>query len=300
MRRAAILYPGEMGAALARALRDRGVPCVSPIADRSPITRERAREVGIAPCETLAEAVWDADLIVSVVPASEADAVAAQVAAAFLPSEPASARPVFLDANSTDPRLMPRIAERLAGSGIECLDGAFIGPASRVGRDTVLLLSGTKAERVAEVLAPALAVRVVGAEPGQASAVKLAVSVATKGLIALVLEALAAAQAVGARDHAIALLASVYPGLFEVARRALPTYPRHIARRRAEIEDAVAWLAAEGQDAVMARATAALFQRLEAAGLDRARDWTFEEVIRDMGAQDVQAQDADKNVSQTS
>lgn len=292
MNRAAILHPGEMGAAVARALREQGIACSGFVEARSAATRARAREVGIAPCATLAEAVRDTDLILSLVPAAEAAAVAAQVAAALGNPEPGSTRPLFLDANSTDPRLVPRLAALAEDAGMDFVDGALVGPASKVGQDTVLLLSGAQAGKAAEVLAPALAVRVVGTEPGQASGLKLALSVVTKGLVALVLETLDAAHVVGAEDHAAALLASVYPGVFEVARRVLPTYPRHIARRLAEVRDAADWLRSQGRAAPMARATADLFTRLEAAALDPDRDQSFEAVTHVFLARNVLAEDA--------
>lgn len=292
MTRVAILHPGEMGAAVAHALRDKGISCFGLIEGRSAATQARAQVSGMTLCGTLAEAVQDSDLIISLVPASEAVAVAAQVAAALGSAQPDSARPLFLDANSTDARLVPRLAEIASGAGLDFVDGALVGSAARVRQDTVLLLSGAQAGRAAEALAPALAVRVVGTEPGQASGLKLALSVVTKGLVALVLETLDAAHSVGAEDHAIALLASVYPGVFEVARRVLPTYPRHIARRRAEVQDAADWLRSHGRAAPMARATADLFARLEAAGLDPARDSTFEAVAHVFLARNVLAEDA--------
>lgn len=292
MNRAAILHPGEMGAAVARALRDRGIACAGFVEGRSAATRARAQEAGIALRGTLAEAARGSDLIVSLVPASEAAALAAQVAAALGPTEPGGARPLFLDANSTDPRLVPRLAAIAEQGGMDFVDGALVGPANRIGQDTVLLLSGAHAGRAAEALAPAFPVRVVGTEPGQASGLKLALSVVTKGLVALVLETLDAAHVVGAEDHAAALLAAVYPGVFEVAHRVLPTYPRHVARRRAEVQDAADWLRSEGRAAPMARAAADLFARLEAAGLDPARDRTFEAVAQDFLARNVLAEDA--------
>lgn len=292
MTKVAILHPGEMGATIARALRESGIACSGFVAGRSAATQARAREAGIVLCATLAEAVRGSDLIFSLVPASEATAVAAQVAAALGSPEPGAARPLFLDANSTDPRLVPRLAAIAEQAGMDFVDGALVGPASRVGQDTVLLLSGAQGGRVAEALALALAVRVVGTEPGQASGLKLALSVVTKGLVALVLETLDAAHVVGAEDHATALLASVYPGVFEVARRVLPTYPRHIVRRVAEVQDAADWLRSAGRAAPMACATADLFTRLEAAGLDPDRDQSFEAVTQDFLLRNVLAKAA--------
>src|SRR5690606_34066710 len=114
---------------------------------------------------------------------------------------------------------------------------------------------------------------------GQASTLKLALAVVTKGVVALGLEALGAARAAGAERDAAELLADLYPGVWNLVGRVLPSYPRHVARRRAEVEDAAAWIEGGGLPAPMARATAELFARVEAAGLDPDRDWSFDAVV---------------------
>jgi 3-hydroxyisobutyrate dehydrogenase-like beta-hydroxyacid dehydrogenase len=278
--RAAILYPGEMGAAFGRALRAHGMACATVVDGRGEATRRRAQEAGIEICANFTDAIEGCALIVSLVPARAAAAVAAQVAAACRGKSPGAGAPVlYLDANSTAPADLARIAGTVEAAGLACVDGAVVGSASRVGHETVLLLSGPEAGRAAALLSPAVAVRVVGPVLGQASALKLVLAVVTKGVVALGLEALGAARAAGAEHDAAELLADLYPGIWDLVRRVLPSYPRHVARRREEVEDAAAWIEAEGLPAPMARATAELFARVEAAGLDPDRDWSFDAVI---------------------
>lgn len=281
MSRAAILYPGEMGAAVSRALQARGADCVTVVEGRSDATQQRAREAGIALCASLWDAIAGCGLIVSLVPARAAATVAAEVAAAGRePSDGgADARPLYLDLNSTAPADLAEIAGAVETAGFACVDGAVVGPASRIGQETVVLLSGPDAARAASLLAPAMAVRVVGSSLGQASALKLALAVVTKGVVGLGLEAFGAARAANVESDAAALLADLYPGIWDMVRRVLPSYPRHVGRRREEVEDAAAWIEAEDLPAPMARATAEVFARVEAAALDPDRDWSFETVV---------------------
>jgi 3-hydroxyisobutyrate dehydrogenase-like beta-hydroxyacid dehydrogenase len=276
----AILYPGEMGAAFGRVLHARGAICATVVGGRSEATRRRAGEADIVVCPSMVKAVEGCTLIVSLVPARAGQAVAAQVAEAFdAGTVAAGAQPLYLDANSTAPADLADIAGVVEAAGLTCVDGAVFGPASRVGQETITLLSGPDAARAAALLSPAMAVRVVGPALGQASALKLALAVVTKGVVALGIEALSAVRAAGADRHAAELLAELYPGIWDLVRRVMPSYPRHVARRRAEVEDAATWIEAEGLPAPMARATAEIFARVEAAGLDAGRDWSVDAVI---------------------
>ncbi len=280
MSRIAILHPGEMGAAFGRALSAHGAACTTVTAGRGEATRRRAREAGIEACPRLEDAIDGCALIVSLVPARAAQAVAAEVAGACRgKAAGAAVRPLYLDANSTAPADLAHIAGVVEAAGLACVDGAVFGPASRIGQETVVLLSGPEAARAAALLSPAMAVRVVGPALGQASALKLALAVVTKGVVALGLEALGAARKAGVEGDAADLLADLYPGIWDLVRRVLPSYPRHVARRRAEVEDAAAWIEGDGLPASMARATAEVFTRVEAAGLDPGRDWSFDAVV---------------------
>ncbi len=266
-----LLYPGEMGAALARRLGGAGWRVVTCLEGRGAATRARAVEAGIEPLASLPAVAAAADVVVSLVPPGAAAEAAAAFAAAA--ASAAAARPVYLDANSVSPLVATAVAGVVRGAGCEAVDGAFVGGAAGLGPDpappaaTVLYLSGPAAATLGELLGEALPVRVVGVEVGRASAFKLAFAGFNKGLVALLLEAAAAGELAGLHAELLERLRAFYPGAVATVERLLPSYPRHAARRAVEMSEEAAWLAAAGQEAPMAAATQAVLERLAALDL---------------------------------
>ena len=87
------------------------------------------------------------------------------------------------------------------------------------------------------MLGDALKCVVLGGDVGAASAFKLAFAGFNKGLVALFLEVMAAADRLGQRDELLECLRAFYPGTVETVERLLPSYPRHAARRAEEMDE---------------------------------------------------------------
>lgn len=196
----AVLGLGEAGSEIGRDLVAAGVdvrgydPRVAPCG-------------GIVPRADEADAVRDADLVLSV--NSGHDAVEALVNA--IPSLRAGM--VWADLNTASPRLKAVLAERAAGSGVLVVDVALMAPVPGRGIRTPMVASGDGATRFAEALATiGVAVTVQPGPAGSAISRKLLRSVFYKGLAASVVEALAAADAAGCgewlRDNISAELAA--------------------------------------------------------------------------------------------
>ena len=113
--------------------------------------------------------------------------------------------------------------------------------------------------------------KLVGEEVGVASAFKLSIYGFNKGLVALFLEMVVAADQIGLRDELIQCLRDFYPGSVETVERLLPSYPRHAHRRAQEMTEVVEWLGELGLSADMAAATRAVIQ--DVASLAAARRW---------------------------
>jgi hypothetical protein len=124
----------------------------------------------------------------------------------------------------------------------------------------------------------------LGVEVGAASALKLAFAGFNKGLVALFLEVMEAADAAGDRDELLACLRAFYPGTIETLERLLPSYPRHAARRADELDELARWLTSEGRDAGCAAAARDVLRRFAALGLDDRPGWTFAEVLASYAA----------------
>src|SRR4029077_5340624 len=82
-----------------------------------------------------------------------------------------------------------------------------------------------------------LRVKVGGDAPGQASALKMVLSCLPKGLIGLFSETMLFAREMGLLDEAMEICNEFYPGVMEVVKRMLPTYPQHAARRSEELQE---------------------------------------------------------------
>ena len=275
-RKAAILYPGEMGSAVGKALVDHGWSVVSCLKGRSPRTVSAAAAAGIVPEATLEAAVATADVVVSLVPQSAAVETARVVAAA---ATAAGSAPLYLDANSVSPATMAEVRVAVEGAGCDCVDGALLGSAKTLGQRTTLYLSGARAEKLADLLGDALTWVVLSGDVGAASAFKLAFAGFNKGLVALFLEVMAAADSLGQRDQLLGCLREFYPGTVETVERLLPSYPRHAARRAEEMDELVSSLRAQGSEAPMAAGAAAVLARFAALGLDADAGWTMAAVL---------------------
>ncbi|MFT7474331.1 MAG: hypothetical protein ACI81L_001256 [Verrucomicrobiales bacterium] len=181
------LHPGAMGSTLAKC-------CVAETrlwvdAGRSGATAERAEEAGLTAVSSLTELSSRADIIVSICPPAAAANIADEVAAS-------SFEGIYVDANAIAPKQSRAIAERFE----HFVDASVIGPPPREPGATRLYLSGPTAltQEVANLWTGSfLDARTIGAEPGEASALKMAYAAWTKGSAALLLAVAALAESEG-------------------------------------------------------------------------------------------------------
>lgn len=259
----AVLYPGEMGVALAAVLRARGMRVITTLAARGPETAGRCREVSIEIVPTLAELVRLSDVVISVVLPAAADEVAmAYCQLAHL--APTSA--LYVDANSIGPEQASVIAERLHNAGRDFVDAAVNGLAANLTRSGTLFLSGGRAAQVAALFQPTVHVRVLGAEPGRASAMKMLLGGLSKGLCGLYAELALLAERRGMLGEMIEESTRIYPGLMLVVDRMLPTYMQHAGRRATEMNEVEQTARATGMQPCVIEAVRRLHEELAALG----------------------------------
>jgi 3-hydroxyisobutyrate dehydrogenase-like beta-hydroxyacid dehydrogenase len=180
-----IVSPGAMGSAVGNALRRGGARVVATVQGRSERTVALARRAELELLPDVAAVVRDADVVLSIVPPAEAEAVAAEVAGARL----------FADLNAISPARAARISPEVDGS----ISG---GPPWKRGT-TRIYLSGPRAEEVAALPFEGVQVVVVGGEAGLASAVKMSTASVYKGSTALLIQALRAAEHYGVLEHVL-------------------------------------------------------------------------------------------------
>jgi len=235
---------GEAGPLIARGLLDAGAASVAAydILMDDPARRDgwadRAAAVPATPCASPAEAVSEADLVLSTV-TSERALEAATAAAPHL-----RAGQLYLDLNSCSPAKKVKASAVVAAHhpGVHYVDVAVMDTVPGRGHKVPMLLAGPAAAEAAERLAPfGMTLEVVGDRIGQASTIKMARSVFMKGIEAILCESLVAADRAGVADRVLGSIQATFPGL---DWRALATY--HMGRmalhgRRRAIEmDSVA------------------------------------------------------------
>lgn len=220
---------------------------------------------GVAASDTTAEAIAGAVAVLSLVTADQALAVATRAAEAI------GQGALFLDLNSVAPETKRAAARAVDGAGGRYIDVAVMSPVHPAGLASPLLVSGPYAERAAGLLT-ALGfsrVRVVGAEVGRASSIKMIRSVMIKGLEALSAECMLAASEAGVLDEVVASLDASWPGADWTARADynLDRMMVHGSRRAEEMKEVVRTLDNLGVGSDMSRGAAARQAAVGALGL---------------------------------
>jgi 3-hydroxyisobutyrate dehydrogenase-like beta-hydroxyacid dehydrogenase len=198
-----LIGAGAMGARIGGALVSNGARVVSPLADRTPPSRDRAVGEGIIEVADLGALVAESTLILSIVPPGVASSVAAEVVLAV--KDLGDSERVFVDCNAISPGRSREIAGVIQSAGLAYVDGGLIGAPPSPGRPTALYLSGEGGDAIADALrTPEIRTEWLGPQPAAASALKMAYAAWTKGVNALVLSIRALARAEGVEGALVA------------------------------------------------------------------------------------------------
>jgi 3-hydroxyisobutyrate dehydrogenase-like beta-hydroxyacid dehydrogenase len=247
--------------------------------DGAAALRELASSLDVGLLDTPA-GLAEVDLVLSVVTPAAAAAAAASYAAH------ARAGQIYVDLNSTAPEVKHEVEAILAPHGLRVVDGVMTGGGiSLDGHRIPISLAGPDAEEVAAHLdGLGLVTEVVGAELGQAAAMKMLRGVVIKGLEALSVEAFVAARAYGIEDL---VLGSIGESLdrwsaADFLQMLVRTHTEHCTRRAVEVRMIKETVAGAGLDPVMSAAAQQLFERSAAHDLrdDGALPDDFEASVR--------------------
>jgi len=242
----AVISPGEMGGAVGRRLRESGLRVVTALAGRGPTTRERAAAAGLEDAGSLAAAVRQADVLLSILPPASALGLAEAVGR--------DAGPLYVDCNAVSPATARAVG---AAVGERYVDAGIIGAPSAPR----FYASGRHA---VELAALPLDVRVLDGEIGQASALKMCYAALTKGLSALLTESMVTAEAHGITAALRDELAASQPAFLAGAER-LPGVVPKAYRWVAEMEEIAATFEQVGLTPRMLLGAADVYRLVEAA-----------------------------------
>jgi len=255
---------GEAGSTFARA----GQWGAQAVAfDRDNACGAAMQAAGVEPAANAALALRGATLVLSLVTADQA-MLAAEACAPFL--EPDA---LWCDGNSVAPETKRAAARAIEAAGGRYVDMAILAPVEPARLAVPILLSGTAAAE-AEAALRGLGfskVRVVGAEVGRASAIKMIRSVMVKGIEALTDEMMAAAAVAGVTEEVLSSLDASENARPWAERAAynLERMATHGLRRAAEMEESAKTLQGLGIEPVMTEGTV-LRQRAAATKKERA------------------------------
>jgi 3-hydroxyisobutyrate dehydrogenase-like beta-hydroxyacid dehydrogenase len=230
--RIAVIAPGNMGAAVARRLHERGAEVAVTLEGRSPASARRAAGLTALPTEATL-AAW-ADTVFSILPPGDALALARRLA-------PALHGKIFADCNAVAPATVREIAAALPG--VRFVDIGIIGGPPR-GDDAGprLYASGDAAAALTKLRDRGIDLRPIEGGIGAASALKMSYAGITKGITALGSAMALGAAAAGAAEALRAELAASQPEVLRSLERGVPGMFDKAHRWVAEMEEISSFL----------------------------------------------------------
>jgi 3-hydroxyisobutyrate dehydrogenase-like beta-hydroxyacid dehydrogenase len=238
-----------MGAAVGRALRERGETVLWASAGRSAATAERAEAAGLEDAGDVPALLGRCEILLSICPPHAAVDVA-RTAGGFTG--------IYIDANA----IAPRTARAIASLHTRFVDGGIVGPPPAEAGTTRLYLSGAEAGQAAGLFAGTnVDARVVSGEPGAASAVKAAYAGWTKGSAALLLTMRELARSESVEDALVEEWRLSQPELVEQVQGAERAARRKGWRWIGEMEEIASSMAARDLPAGFHEAAAEVFRR---------------------------------------
>jgi 3-hydroxyisobutyrate dehydrogenase-like beta-hydroxyacid dehydrogenase len=221
---------------------------------------EVATPAGVSRHDQPRVAVVGVDLVLGITAAADATTALTQA----LDAIPRGA--VYANLATASAGLQRRLAAIATGAGLGFTDVALMSPVPGTGLRTPALASGPSARAFIATMAPlGMPVEHAGDESGLAATRKLLRSVVVKGLTALVVESMRAAEAAGVMnetwDNIVGQLSAADEALI---RRLVTGTGRHAMRRVHEMEATAELLTELGVEPIMTNATLAQLRRLAA------------------------------------
>jgi 3-hydroxyisobutyrate dehydrogenase-like beta-hydroxyacid dehydrogenase len=223
---------------------------------RSKASQDRARDARLRDVKTLANAVNESDVILSVCPPDAALDLARNVAQHRF-------KGIYVDANAVSRATAQQICEIVTRAGADFVDGGIIGsPVKRPGT-TRMYLSGEHAPEIAALFSDSmLDAKTIGVEPGAASALKVAYAAWTKCTDALLLAIRTFAAAEGVDQALLQEWAISQPDLERRSHQAAAVATPKAWRYVGEMKEIAATFEAAGLPAGFHNAAAEVCQRL--------------------------------------
>ena len=254
----AVVAQGEMGSGVAARLVERGLKVVTSLEGRSEGSARRAKAAGMVAVSD--QELARADFFLSILPPSDAMALAEKMAALIAPG---NHKPVYVDCNAVSPPTKIEIGHVIIGAGSPFVDGSIIGGPPKAGYGgPSIYASGGDAGRVAALNDFGLVVRVMQGPIGAASAMKMSYAGITKGLTALGAMMLLAATRGGVAEGLRMELERSQPALLPWLQRSIPAMYSKAYRFVGEMEEIADYVGEDPSAQEMFDAFADFYTRL--------------------------------------
>jgi 3-hydroxyisobutyrate dehydrogenase-like beta-hydroxyacid dehydrogenase len=231
---------------------------------RGPALIQLAEAAGARVATSAADAMAGAEIVISAVTTDQSLVAATECA----PDLPDGA--IYLDMNSTSPGKKRQVADVIEAAGGHMVEAAVMDMVPPHAHKVPLLLAGPKAAEAADVLnGLTMRAEALTGDIGKASTIKMCRSVFMKGLSAIMLECLMAADTAGATDEILESIGKTYAGIDwkEAFARTLTGTSIHAGRRAGEMQEVAATLNELDVEPIMSLATSTRLQDAADSGL---------------------------------
>jgi 3-hydroxyisobutyrate dehydrogenase-like beta-hydroxyacid dehydrogenase len=237
---------------------ERGARVLTSLDGRSTATVDRARTAGME--DASQETIAAADLILSIVPPSEAVALAKGLVTRLSESRH---KPVYIDCNALSPKTKTEIAGILAETGCDIIDGAIVGAPPQPGKKGPrIYVSGDHSDRASVLRTLGLDLRQIDGPIGAAAALKMSYAGINKGVMAIGTAMLLAASRSGASTGLYQELGESLPQLLSKFETGIPDMYPKAYRWVAEMREIAAFLDEDKAAAMIFEGAAQLYDRL--------------------------------------
>src|SRR5262249_33118040 len=148
----------DMGQAIAKQLKRKGMEVYTALEKRSARTRSLALEAQVTDVESLDALVSGCDILLSIMDPAAALSFASECSDAI---KRCGRGPLFVDCNSVAPGTMHQIEQKIVSAGGRCADGGIIGGAPHGKGKILFCVSGKDAQALEQLATPQVVIRVV-------------------------------------------------------------------------------------------------------------------------------------------
>lgn len=221
----------------------------------------RSTEADVTMKATAKEVAEEADLIFGAVPSSFTLDVCEEIKDALHKGK------IYADVSASTPVVKEKIWNAIKETGVLFVDAAMLGSLPKDKHQVPITASGNGAEELKKIMTPfGMKFTTAGEKAGAASAIKLVRSIYMKGIAALMVEMLQAADAYDVSDEVVSSIAKSMDGIPFTAHlnRLVTGTAIHCHRRAAELKGSIDMLKECGISSAMTEAAKQRTEEMEA------------------------------------